>query len=332
MKNVLFLMMALTLVSAPALMCEPIKTDAPAYQSKGTVMVPMRAIFEWLGAEVSFDSATGGITAKRGEQVVSLKAGSKTATVNGETKTMSTSAESRNGRTFVPVRFVAEAFGAEVKWYSASKTATVVQGTRVGTLKVPSEVLSLNPDKPKVAKYSTSVSPLESSTEAVGKLSWKTKGRGLNTPVFSTVADGWQVRVRTTNVKPGPGKMTILIFEICDDVYQNGFWTKVLIEAGDALLGDKTPKVSELYVREGTDKELAMAMANQLPGVKDSITREVSALEMFEHTSIARRGVETKRGDITYWGVGSFFPAGEYRITLLFKDSDTGDIDVTLLP
>ena len=128
MRHVLFLMMTLTLVSAPALMCEPIKTDAAAYQSNGTVMVPMRAIFEWLGAEVSFDTATGMITAKRGEQavgmitakrgeqVVSLKAGSKTATVNGETKTMSASAESRNGRTFVPVRFVAEAFGAKVKW------------------------------------------------------------------------------------------------------------------------------------------------------------------------------------------------------------------------
>ena len=136
MKNVLFLMMALTLVSAPALMCEPIKTDAPAYQSKGAVMVPMRAIFEWLGAEVSFDSATGGITAKRGEQIVSLKAGSKTATVNGETKTMSASAESRNGRTFVPVRFVAEAFGAEVGWDQQTNTVIVEAGDRRGTISV----------------------------------------------------------------------------------------------------------------------------------------------------------------------------------------------------
>ena len=136
MRNVLFLMMALTLVSAPALMCEPIKTDAPAYQSKGAVMVPMRAIFEWLGAEVSFDSATGGITAKRGEQIVSLKAGSKTATVNGETKTMSASAESRNGRTFVPVRFVAEAFGAEVKWIASEETALITDGARSGSLAV----------------------------------------------------------------------------------------------------------------------------------------------------------------------------------------------------
>ncbi len=127
-------MMALTLVSAPALMCEPIPTDAPAYQSKGTVMVPMRAIFEWLGAEVSFDSATGWMTAKRGQQVVSLKPGDRTATINGEKKTMSVPAASKAGRTFVPVRFVAEAFGAEVAWNQQTNAVSVEAGDRLGTI------------------------------------------------------------------------------------------------------------------------------------------------------------------------------------------------------
>jgi formylglycine-generating enzyme len=117
-------------------LCEPIKTDAPAYQSKGTTMVPMRAIFEWLGAEVSFDSATGLITAKRGEQVVSLKPGDRTATVNGESKTMSAPAETRQGRTFVPLRFVAEAFGADVGWDASTGTVTVKDGVNSGTLLV----------------------------------------------------------------------------------------------------------------------------------------------------------------------------------------------------
>ena len=136
MRHVLFLMMALTVMSAPALMCETIQTDAPAYQSKGTVMVPMRAIFEWLGAVVSFDSATGWITATRGEQVVSLKPGDRTATVNGEKKTMSTPAEGKAGRTFVPVRFVAEAFGAAVAWDQQTNVVSVEDGDRRGTIHV----------------------------------------------------------------------------------------------------------------------------------------------------------------------------------------------------
>ena len=321
-------MMALIVMSAPAVMCETIKTDAPAYQSKGTVMVPMRAIFEWLGAEVTYE--VGVITASREGTIVILRPGNATATVNGAPKELASAPQLNNSRVFVPLRFVGEALGATLQWDSASRTATIVQGIRVGTLEVPSGVFK--PDKPKTAKSTTRVNPSNSSTKAVGKLSWKSKGKQLDTPEFTTLADGWQVRVRTTNVKPEPGKMTILICENRDDALKTGFVTFVHTESREALLGDKTPNASVIYIREGMDRQLAMAAAKNLPASGDSITREVSALEMFEHEGIARRGVETIRGNITYWGVGSFFPAGKYRISLLFLDSGTGDIDVTVLP
>jgi hypothetical protein len=148
MRNVILAVVAILVVCAQFAQCESIETDVPPYQSKGTVMVPMRAIFQWLGAEVGFDSGTGLITAKRGEQTVSLKPGDKAATVNGEEKTMSTPAESKDGRTFVPVRFVAESFGADVTWEASTATVKIKDRERVGTMVVDRQELASQSGRP----------------------------------------------------------------------------------------------------------------------------------------------------------------------------------------
>jgi hypothetical protein len=115
-----------------------ISTDASPYIDDGRVMVPMRAIFEWLGATVEYDSSTCQVVATRGDDVVRLRSGQKTASVNGSTVTMASAATSRNSRTFVPLRFVCEAMGAGVHWDASSRTVTVSSGNRTGTLKVAS--------------------------------------------------------------------------------------------------------------------------------------------------------------------------------------------------
>ena len=46
-------------------------------------------------------------------------------TVNGETKTMDVAPIIRNDRTMLPVRYVAEALGAEIAWDGATSTATL---------------------------------------------------------------------------------------------------------------------------------------------------------------------------------------------------------------
>ena len=90
--------------------------DQPAMIINGRTLVPMRVIFEELGATVSWDNATETVTAVKDGKTIKLKIGSNVMTVNGESKTLDVSASIRNDRTMVPVRAVSEALGASVNW------------------------------------------------------------------------------------------------------------------------------------------------------------------------------------------------------------------------
>ncbi|MDO4562742.1 MAG: stalk domain-containing protein [Clostridia bacterium] len=84
-------------------------------------LVPLRAIFETMGAEVNWDDATRTVTATRGGTTISLAIGSDQLYVNGEAKTIDTPAQLISERTMVPVRAIAESFGCEVDWNAGAR-------------------------------------------------------------------------------------------------------------------------------------------------------------------------------------------------------------------
>ncbi len=79
-------------------------------------LVPLRAIFEAMGADVQWDDATSTATAVRGDITVSISIGSNQLYVNGAAKELDVPAQLINNRTMVPVRAIAEGFGCEVNW------------------------------------------------------------------------------------------------------------------------------------------------------------------------------------------------------------------------
>ena len=91
----------------------------------GRTMVPLRSIFEALDAQVNWDAASKMITATKDNTTVKLGIGQKLATVNDETVILDVPAMIVNGSTLVPVRFVSEALGAEVKWYEATQMVSI---------------------------------------------------------------------------------------------------------------------------------------------------------------------------------------------------------------
>lgn len=100
--------------------------DVPAQIVNGSTLVPLRAIFESLGATVDWDGATRTVTSVKGDTTVKLTIGSDVIYKNGTAKKLNTPAQSIGGRTMVPVRAVAESFGAHVSWDGATKTVTIV--------------------------------------------------------------------------------------------------------------------------------------------------------------------------------------------------------------
>ena len=100
-------------------------TGTQARQIKGSTLVPMRGIFEALGASVRFDKATQTVYGQKGATAIILPLGALTATVNGLPQDLPQPAQLINGTTLVPLRFISESLGASVGWNPMSSTVTI---------------------------------------------------------------------------------------------------------------------------------------------------------------------------------------------------------------
>ena len=129
-----------TQLSANATQERTLTFDVPPQIINGRTMVPLRAIFEELGAEVLWNGPTQTVTATRGDTVVTLTIGSTAPTVNGRVVEIDQPGVVVGGRTLVPLRFVGEAFGAEVNWDSATRTVTITDDAMVLVFSVPAEM------------------------------------------------------------------------------------------------------------------------------------------------------------------------------------------------
>lgn len=82
----------------------------------GRTLVPVRAIFEAIGATVYWDGDTRTVTAKKDGITVSMVIDDVNATKNGQMVVIDVPAQIANGRTLVPARFAAECFDLDVEW------------------------------------------------------------------------------------------------------------------------------------------------------------------------------------------------------------------------
>ena len=94
--------------------------EVPAIIENGRTLVPLRAIFEAMGAQVDWNDSTRTVVATKTGTRVILPLGSTTPTVNGETWKLEVPAKIKNDRTLAPLRFVGEAFGGKVNWDEAT--------------------------------------------------------------------------------------------------------------------------------------------------------------------------------------------------------------------
>lgn len=119
-----------------------VPSDADPIVEDGTTLVPIGVISDYLGGTSGWDSETQTATVENGDVRIVLTIGSSTATVNGEKKTLTlaprivTVNDQGGGRTMVPLRFIAEAFGYDVDWDKDTRTALI---STSGAVQDPSE-------------------------------------------------------------------------------------------------------------------------------------------------------------------------------------------------
>jgi len=110
--------------------------NAQPQKIHGRVLVPMRRIFEQLGATVSWDRATQAVTAEKDGKTIDLTIGRHIATVNGNEIRLDVPAMIVDGSTMVPIRFVSEALGAQVGWLEAERLVSIDMGPTGRPLKI----------------------------------------------------------------------------------------------------------------------------------------------------------------------------------------------------
>lgn len=91
----------------------------------GRTLVPVRAIFEAIGATVLWDDTTKTVSASKGVTKISLTIDNDTMKKGLQDVELDVPAQIINGRTFVPARAIAEAFDCEVTWDSDTKTVKI---------------------------------------------------------------------------------------------------------------------------------------------------------------------------------------------------------------
>ncbi len=93
-----------------------VKNDTAPVIQNGRTYVPLRALSNIFDAQCNYNGNTKQVTITKGDTVIAMTIGENQFTVNGKAKTMDAPAYiSENGRTMVPVRFIANAFGAVIK-------------------------------------------------------------------------------------------------------------------------------------------------------------------------------------------------------------------------
>lgn len=99
-------------------------TDAPV-NIEGRVLLPFRDLFEFFQMKVTWNGEERKATAEGNGKTIELTVDGTEAYVNGSAKTLDVPAKIINGRTYVPVRFVAEALEYDVGWNQDMQTVMI---------------------------------------------------------------------------------------------------------------------------------------------------------------------------------------------------------------
>lgn len=123
-------LLSITTTSANGAICVlineiPVVFDVQPQIIDGRTMVPMRKIFESLGAVVTWDAATQSVTGKKDDIIINMSIDSKVMFKNGVPRNLDVPPTLIDSRTLVPVRAIAESFNCDVQWIAETQTVKI---------------------------------------------------------------------------------------------------------------------------------------------------------------------------------------------------------------
>ncbi len=182
-----------------------IDCDVPPEIINGRTLVPARVIFEHFDANVYWNDSLKQATIATDSKTIILTINSNTAMVNSERYVLDTAPVIKDGRTLIPVRFVSEALGHEVKWDDKTRSVKITTKTPEPEKKPETE-----PEKEpaKEFKYKiTNISTTQSDTNAMVTITTNCTEK----PYMMILAAPYRIvfDLEDTQLEKGDGKIVV---------------------------------------------------------------------------------------------------------------------------
>lgn len=131
--------------------------DVPPMIENERTLVPMRVIFEALGATVDWEQESATVTATRGEDTLKITIGSDLLYKNDTATELDVPAKIVDERTLVPVRAISESFDAKVEWDGETRSVyitTAVDGDALPFYALSEEDMKILAERKEIIRYS----------------------------------------------------------------------------------------------------------------------------------------------------------------------------------
>lgn len=137
MRNILKTLVILSLTLMLALPCsakstvnisyngEELYLEKEAKQINNSILLPIRALSQYFGYTVNWNSSLGQIDIIEGNKKISLFINNTKAYINGEEAQLNVPAQMIEDTTYVPLRFIGEALDMSVDWNSQTQTVNL---------------------------------------------------------------------------------------------------------------------------------------------------------------------------------------------------------------
>lgn len=153
--------------------------DVPPIIEDGVTLVPLRSVFEDLGATVYWKPENKEIKAEKGDTTVKLHLDSKIAYVGLKISLLDVAPRAERGRTLVPLRFISEALNAEVEW--DGKNNSIYIRETVDPKAPTSLALNKNSATVEVDGYTYLTADILPETAITAKVTWKSSDESVAT-------------------------------------------------------------------------------------------------------------------------------------------------------
>ena len=101
-------------------------SDAQPQMIHGLVYVPIRGVFEQMGATIDWDASQGMVSGKRGSHTLLMRPQGHSVMVDNRSVHLDARAQMVGGSVMVPLRFVSAALGSDIEWNPITRTANIL--------------------------------------------------------------------------------------------------------------------------------------------------------------------------------------------------------------